>query len=454
MTIESVGYERAITYTDLGVLLSTTGSVYTVFGTTDFQVKGGPGPREVSISPGAASGRGIYDVSDATEIRPAAPGTRWDTVVLRRNWATKTTDIVILQGTATKAIKKDPAATGGGVLDDQPIALVRWASGQTAAQEIVDLRVWTRNGGAVAADPMVRDYLTDIGSRVRVGSSLWERTIQGGNAVWIDFATWERVTGKPEKFPPTDHTHTTITTDGGKLTVTPNGTLSHFVGTARVMGFNNKGVMDEGSVPIGRVTGTIPLSRLAGPFDLIASEDGSWSVSPNGSISHYVRGRRVSGFDNEGEMNAGTVPASRLTGTVTRPVSTSGAGRFGGAWANNITSSTRRSVYMEGDGTLGHTASSKRYKKRIKPWDGLTDEQFELLMVVTYEWREGIGEQGQIEVGVIAEELAANGMQWAVVFDDQGRPDSVNYDRVVLALIPWIKRKVRSIEDRLAVLEG
>lgn len=186
MAITSKGFERAISYDVLGELLTSTGSSYRVFEEDAFKVTAGAGSMQLSIAPGRASGRGIYNVSDETEIRPGTPGSRWDTVALRRDWTTNTTDIVILQGNSTKAIKKDPAAVGVGVLDDQPLALVRWAAGQTAVQEIVDLRVWASTGGAFAADPLALTYLTEIGTTVRIGSSLWVREIQVGVPTWRD----------------------------------------------------------------------------------------------------------------------------------------------------------------------------------------------------------------------------------------------------------------------------
>lgn len=191
MTIVSKGYDRAINYADLGMLLATAGSAYTVFGDTSFQVTAGAGARELAIAPGRASGKGIYDVSDATEVRVGAPGARWDTLVLRRDWGAGDdgeTDLVLLQGTGVKQITFDPAAVGGGILDDQPIALVRWANGLSAVQEIVDLRVWSRNGGAYAVDPLARGYMNDLGTRLRIGSSQWERVIIGSLPTWVDFA--------------------------------------------------------------------------------------------------------------------------------------------------------------------------------------------------------------------------------------------------------------------------
>jgi hypothetical protein len=111
---------------------------------------------------------------------------------------------------------------------------------------------------------------------------------------------------------------------------------------------------------------------------------------------------------------------------------------------------TRTSVYIQPDGTMGNSSSSERYKKNIKPWDGLTDEQFAALSVVTYQWRAAIDPAQSAEVGLIAERLADLGLEWAIWRDTQGRPEGVHYERIVLAVIPY----VQSLAARVTALEN
>lgn len=197
---------------------------------------------------------------------------------------------------------------------------------------------------------------------------------------------WGNLSGKPSAFPPSSHEHERIFKNGHQLYLTENGTMSHYVGATRIFGWSSEGV-----------------------------------------------------------MNAGEVPATRLTGTVDRPVSTSGGGRFGAAWGNNITSE-RRAVWMEADGTLGHTASSERYKKNIQPAPALTDAQFAALQVVTFQWRAAVSAGDHMEVGMIAEHLDALGLEWAVFYDEQGQPEGIHYDRIVLAVIPYVQQLAARVE--------
>lgn len=148
------------------------------------------------------------------------------------------------------------------------------------------------------------------------------------------------------------------------------------------------------------------------------------------------------------KITSGQLENTRLPTTITRSISTTGSGRFGAAWNNNVSSSTRRVVWMTSNGTLGHTDSSRRYKKDIEPWEGLAPEVFAALRVVTFRWRDEVDPSDHIEWGMIAEELAELGLDWAVFLDEQDRPQGIHYDRVVLAVIPQVQR----LADQVAAL--
>lgn len=188
MAITSVGYERAITYAELGVLLQYAGAQYSVFGADALAVSVGTGDRGLSVQTGKAAGQGIFDTSDAAVAltgAPVASGDRWDLVALRRDWTAKTSTPVIVQGTSAQAI---PAArlSEPGVQDDQPLALVRFSAGQAAAQEILDLRVWHGDGGCFAKSRMVRDFLTRIGTRIYVTDRTYVLTVNSaGTPTWV-----------------------------------------------------------------------------------------------------------------------------------------------------------------------------------------------------------------------------------------------------------------------------
>jgi hypothetical protein len=175
MTIISKGYEGTVNYADWAVLTSHLGAQYSVFGTDAFGVTFGSGDREVIVGTGRAAGQGILDDNpEPVSLVGAAvgAGNRWDLIALRRDWTTSETVPVLIPGSSTKALPIDREVDPGAI-DDQPLALVRFAAGQTAPQEVVDLRCWHGDGGVVAKDLLVRDYLTRLGTRVWVQGITW-----------------------------------------------------------------------------------------------------------------------------------------------------------------------------------------------------------------------------------------------------------------------------------------
>lgn len=220
MAITSRGYEGTVDYADWAVVATQMGGTYSVFGADAFPISAGSGDREVVIGAGVAAGAGILDTNSSPVTLAGASvtsGSRWDMVVLHREWGVvNATTIELVQGGTSKAIPT--RASTPGQEDDQPLYLVRFTAGQTAVQEIVDLRVWRGDAGLVANDLMVRDYMNRPGTQVRVGTSEWWRVLVSGTPTWIDFATWDRLTGKPSTFPPDTHTHDRLTgTDGATL---------------------------------------------------------------------------------------------------------------------------------------------------------------------------------------------------------------------------------------------
>lgn len=190
MTITSVGYAGTVDDEQWARLIPAAGGAfYSVETSGAFRVTAAAGTRTVQIAggTGGASAYGVRAVSDTAVQKPldAVPsGTRWDMIVLRRNWATKQSTIEVVQGGSARAL---PARTNNpGIADDQPLALVRVAAGQTTIQEIVDLRCAVHNGGAVAWDDLVRTYLDQLGTSVRIGNNDWTRvTNASGAATWV-----------------------------------------------------------------------------------------------------------------------------------------------------------------------------------------------------------------------------------------------------------------------------
>ncbi|MDF2994101.1 MAG: hypothetical protein K0S37_4615, partial [Microbacterium sp.] len=141
-------------------------------------------------------GYGIRDASDAEEsvtLAPVASGSRWDLITMRRDWDENVSAFHVVQGSSAREI---PArATAFAQLDDQPLWLARVQAGFSQVRELIDLRVWGGDGGAFAVDELVLQYLNRIGTRIRIGTALWERVIDSlGSPSWVrnDSVTFQR----------------------------------------------------------------------------------------------------------------------------------------------------------------------------------------------------------------------------------------------------------------------
>lgn len=106
----------------------------------------------------------------------------------------------------------------------------------------------------------------------------------------------------------------------------------------------------------------------------------------------------------------------------------------------------RRSCYVQTDGVLGYDGSSERFKVDIRPYVAPWSDIVTGLEIKEYDRIE----DGSHEVGLIAEDLDALGMGWAVLYDDDGQPEGIAYERAWLALVPV----VQDLMARVAALEA
>lgn len=180
MAIISAGYDGTVDEVQFAGLVPKAGaSEYGVDLAGDFAVTAVAGQdRTVSVAPGKAWGHSVVDVMDANETRALsapASGSRWDMIVVRRDWQPPggATTIAVIQGASTSAALPGRNTGQMGVIDDQPIALVRVDSGSTTIGSIIDLRVWARNGGVTAKSDLVLQYLSAAGAVIEINNVVY-----------------------------------------------------------------------------------------------------------------------------------------------------------------------------------------------------------------------------------------------------------------------------------------
>lgn len=201
MAIVSVGgYDgTAITEPQFGAAISDWAFEYGVVGAGDWKVSAHPStPGAVNIAAGQGWGHGVMETSDSivtvTQTSLPSSGSRWDMVVMHRDWQPPggASTFQIITGTSAKQLAIRDA--NPGVEDDQPLALVQWTAGQTQPTAIVDLRVWASNGGVVAKDELVLTYLTRLGSSITIGDGLWQRILGANDVVqWTKLTAFGRI---------------------------------------------------------------------------------------------------------------------------------------------------------------------------------------------------------------------------------------------------------------------
>lgn len=152
--------------------------------------------------------------AEQVQLATVASGTRWDTIVVRRNWTPNTSAVTYAQGGTSQAVsgsvKADTPGTGE---TDQPIALVQVTAGQQVPTAVVDLREFLTVGGVRRfGSTSARDLWWPspvAGDRAYVGTALYEYTGSAWrlhDTGWIDLSlvavTWIEVTSGTDNPPP------------------------------------------------------------------------------------------------------------------------------------------------------------------------------------------------------------------------------------------------------------
>lgn len=167
MTINSYGYTGSLGASDWALMARYIGT-YGHTSTADYAVTGVAGSRTVSVAAGEAYGHNVRDVSDSavTVSLPTPTAGQWFLIVVHRDWANSTTTVTSVAGatTSTTAPTAPPTTapagrqTGGGNVDDQPLAWV-WVNNLSTGVTIFDARIYNRwRVASTGAFPFISGY--------------------------------------------------------------------------------------------------------------------------------------------------------------------------------------------------------------------------------------------------------------------------------------------------------
>lgn len=235
---------------------------------------------------------------------------------------------------------------------------------------------------------------------------------------------------------------------------------------------------------LGNHIATESLKMSGFPIDLRGTDANRiYSPSPGGGITFVAMSSNVGGFESGGlTMAAGKwVTATDITASskikTGSPASVCNGGdicstinvvadndikaggdisgskvtatTIGGFVNNNMgTGSGTNVVISLATGTLLKQSSSSRYKENIKSF---SDGFFKILNVAPKKFN--YKNTGQEEIGYIAEDFDKMGLNDLVIYDGEGRPDGIKYDKISLYLVEVVKEQQSQIEQQQKTLD-
>jgi hypothetical protein len=114
------------------------------------------------------------------------------------------------------------------------------------------------------------------------------------------------------------------------------------------------------------------------------------------------------------------------------------------------TTSGGTTVFVNSDGRLGATVSSRRFKEEIKPMEQ-TSEALLALKPVTFRYKKEIDPAGISQFGLVAEEVEKVNPD-LVVRDKEGKPYSVRYDQLNAMLLNEFLKAHQKLEEQGATI--
>jgi hypothetical protein len=182
-------------------------------------------------------------------------------------------------------------------------------------------------------------------------------------------------------------------------------------------------------------------NMASGAFALQDNTEGDFNTAVgDGALLHNTTG--------SGNIAVGLDAGSSVTtaGSVIC-IGTSGA-NVSGCYIGHIfgaLSSGGAGVFVNSDGRLGTTTSSRRFKEKIKPMEQASEVLF-ALKPVTFRYKKGIDPQGIPQFGLVAEEVEAINPD-LVVRDKEGKVNTVRYDAVNAMLLNEFLKEHRRMQE-------
>jgi hypothetical protein len=135
-------------------------------------------------------------------------------------------------------------------------------------------------------------------------------------------------------------------------------------------------------------------------------------------------------------------------GTLIQGENVSNSCYIGSVFGQTSTGGT--AVFINSNGKLGTTTSSRRFKESIKPMDKTSEVLFSL-KPVSFRYKKEIDPAGTSQLGLVAEDVAKVNPD-LVVRDKDGQPYSVRYDQVNAMLLNEFLKEHHQVHDLKAIV--
>lgn len=364
---------------------------------------------------------------------------------------------------AAGAISAGSAIIGNAAISSAQIASLeagKITAGTLQADITVSSRIKTANSGArVELNNLGLLAYNSAGTQtVRISSSDGSALITGTYRTALSGERIEIVPGSPHNI----NFYNAVGSLSGQIRAKSGGVLEAASGDSWMQLSNGVITLNNSSGGIQIANGEVALS--GGSFPVRVAQGGFQCFSP---------------------AAFGTVTTSQLTITQGYRLNTD---RIEASWTGfvriepssnvvslvtyNNTYTASANMYVTSSGSFGRATSSERYKVNIdRDWSDRADlDKIKSLRPASY-WDKGDAErlaaqldapfgplpEGMDEydpprqlIGLIAEDVAELGLEDLLVRSPDGSPDGVMYDRVAVALLPWLHQ----LEDRVTSLEN
>jgi len=226
----------------------------------------------------------------------------------------------------------------------------------------------------------------------------------------------------------------------GELQIWNGGVISYGAGgTFAALSDNGFGVGGNRLYTIG--------ANIEADGNLVATGSMSSSSVSTGGVS-------CSSVGSSGSISGSSISGSSLGITGDSTLS----GRISSVGTYNATISSAANVFIASNGNLARSTSSLRYKTDVQD----IDYGMKALDLRPRTWidkgqyeENGNSAEGLSRVaGFIAEELDELGFTELVVYNDEGQPEAISYDRIAVAIIPVLKQQQALIESLTARIEA